>query len=62
VVVSFMEFIEKSSLKNISIEYYSVELYPLSSERILSILKGFKDRVGEGIDTLLGNMEVLIST
>ena len=53
VVVSLMEFMEKSGLKNISIEYNSVELYPLSPERMLQILNGFKDRVGEGIDTLV---------
>lgn len=53
VVVALMEFLEKSGLKNISIEYNSVELYPLSSERMLDILNGFKERVGEKIDTLV---------
>ena len=51
-VVSLMEFLGKSGLKNISIEYNSVELYPLSPERMLNILNGFKDRVGAEIDTL----------
>lgn len=40
-------------MKNISIEYNSVELYPLSPERMLNILNGFKDRVGDRIDTLV---------
>ncbi len=53
VVVSLMEFIKKSGLKNVSIEYNSVELFPLSSERMLDILSGFKDRVGEEIETLV---------
>lgn len=53
VVVSLMEFLGKSGLKNISIEYNSVELYPMSPERMLNILDGFKDRVGEEINTLL---------
>lgn len=53
VVVALMEFVKKSCLKNISIEYNSVELYPLSSERMLDILNGFKDRVGDEIDTLV---------
>lgn len=53
VVVSLMEFMRKSGLKNISIEYNTVELYPLSPERMLYILNGFKDRVGEEIDTLV---------
>jgi len=52
-VVSLMEFMDKSGLKNITIEYNSVELYPLSPERMLCILDGFKDRVGERIDTLV---------
>lgn len=53
VVVSLMEFMGESGLKNISIEFNSVELYPLSSERMLYILNGFRDRVGEEIDTLV---------
>ena len=53
VVVALMEFVRKSGLKNISIEYNSVELYPLSPERMINILSGFRDRVGEGIDTLV---------
>lgn len=53
VVVSLMEFIRKSGLKNISIEYNSVELYPLSPERMHNILNGFIDRVGDEIDTLV---------
>ena len=53
VVLSLVEFMENSGLKNVSIEYNSVELYPLSPERMLDILNGFKDRVGEGIDTLV---------
>lgn len=52
-VVSLMEYLKKSGLKNITIEYNSVELYPLSPERMFNILSGFKERVGEEIDTLL---------
>ncbi len=53
VVLSLMEFIEKSGLENVLIEYNSVELYPMSAERMLSILEGFRDRVGGMIDTLV---------
>lgn len=53
VVVALMEFLEKSGLKNICIEYNSVELYPLSPERMLSILDGFRDRIGNEISTLV---------
>ncbi|HHW22988.1 MAG TPA: tRNA (5-methylaminomethyl-2-thiouridine)(34)-methyltransferase MnmD [Clostridiaceae bacterium] len=52
-VVSLMEYIKKSGLSNISIEYYTVELYPLTPERMQLILSGFKDRVGEEIDVLV---------
>lgn len=52
-VVSLMEFLKNNDLKDILIEYNSVELYPLSPERMQSILSGFKDRVGEEIDTIL---------
>ena len=53
VVVSLMEFIRESGLKDISIEYNSVELYPMSPERMYQILNGFRDRVGAEIDTLV---------
>lgn len=53
VVVSLMEFMGKSGLKNVSIEYNSVELYPMSPERMLYILNSFKDRVGEEINVLV---------
>ncbi len=53
VVVSLMEFLYKSGLKDISIEYNSVELYPVSPERMLQLLSGFRERVGAEIDTLV---------
>ncbi len=53
VVISLMEFLTESGLKDIYIEYNSVELYPMGPERMLNILDGFKDRVGEEIDTLV---------
>lgn len=53
VVISLMEFLEKSDLKNITIEYNSVELYPMSIERMIDILSGFRDRVGDKIDILV---------
>lgn len=53
VVVALMEFIGKSGLQNVSIEYNSVELYPLSPERMLDILGGFRERVSGEIDALV---------
>ena len=64
VVVSLMEFLEKSDLKNISIEYNSVELYPMSPERMLNILNGFRERVSEDIDTLVeayGGIDITVA-
>lgn len=57
IVVSLMEFLQESGLKNIHIEYYSVELYPLSSARMGSILGGFKDRAGKEIEALVKEYE-----
>jgi tRNA U34 5-methylaminomethyl-2-thiouridine-forming methyltransferase MnmC len=52
-VVSLMEYLAKSGLRDVSITYCSVELYPLSPERMRAILNGFKDRVGDEINTLM---------
>ena len=52
-VVSLMEYLAKSAVSDISIEYCSVELYPLSPERMISILEGFEDRVGAQIHALM---------
>jgi len=52
VVISLMEFLDNSGLENLSINYNSVELYPLSFERMRNILNGFEERVGDKIDTL----------
>jgi tRNA 5-methylaminomethyl-2-thiouridine biosynthesis bifunctional protein len=52
-VVSLVEFLEKSELKHIAIEYNTVELHPMSPDRMRDILSGFKDRVGDGIDALV---------
>ena len=53
VVVSLMEFVKENGLKDISIEYNSVELYPMRPERMLQILGGFWERVGAEIDILV---------
>ncbi len=53
VVVSLLEYLEKSGLKNVLIEYHSVELHPMSPERMHDILDGFKERAGAEINTLI---------
>jgi len=57
IVVALMEFLNSSSLRGVSIDYYSVELYPLEPSRMRSILDGFKDRAGEEIAELLSAYE-----
>lgn len=52
IVVSLLEFLRENGLKDVSIEYNSVELYPVSPERMFEILNGFRGRVGDEIDTL----------
>lgn len=52
-VVSLMEYLSKSGFSDLSIEYCSVELYPLTVDRIQSILSGFRERVGAEIDCLI---------
>jgi len=53
VVVSLMEYLNKNNLRNVFIEYNTVELYPMTPNRMLNILDGFRDRVGDKIDTLV---------
>ncbi len=52
VLLSLMEYIKESDLRDISIEYHSVELYPMSPDRMHQILNGFRDRAGKEIDVL----------
>lgn len=53
VVVSLLEYLNNSGLKNITIEYNTVELFPMTSDRMINILDGFRDRVGDEIDALI---------
>lgn len=50
ILVALLEFMRQSGLSDVRIEYNSVELYPLSPERMLGILAGFRDRVSAEID------------
>jgi len=53
ILVALLEYIKMNKLKDISIEYYSVELYPLSLDRLTGILESFRSRAGEEIDTVI---------
>lgn len=52
IVVSLMEFLKLNDVRDVSIEYNSVEIYPINSDRMHRILSGFRDRAEEEIDTL----------
>lgn len=59
IVISLMEYLNKSRLKNITIEYNTVELFPMSPERMLNILSGFKNRVDSEINALINAYKVI---
>jgi tRNA U34 5-methylaminomethyl-2-thiouridine-forming methyltransferase MnmC len=52
-VVALMEYLKINNLSDVYIKYYSVELYPITPERMNSILSGFNNRVAKEIDTLI---------
>ncbi|WP_010244017.1 tRNA (5-methylaminomethyl-2-thiouridine)(34)-methyltransferase MnmD [Acetivibrio cellulolyticus] len=62
VVISLMEFLQESGLKNISIEYNTVELYPMDPDRMFHLLSEFKDRAGDEIDTLVNAYRLIDTT
>jgi len=53
ILVALMEYLKNSGLSGIDIEYNTVELFPLSPERMEEILKGFKDRANHEIGKVL---------
>lgn len=53
VVVALMEYLATSGIRGVDITYRSVELHPMSADRMAEILDTFRDRVGEGIDALV---------
>lgn len=50
--IALMNYLEESGLKNLNIHYNSVELHPISAERMKMILSGFQEKLGKWIDTL----------
>jgi tRNA U34 5-methylaminomethyl-2-thiouridine-forming methyltransferase MnmC len=53
VVIALMDFLDKSGISGINISYNSVELHPVTFERMESILGGFRAEVGSLIDLLV---------
>jgi tRNA U34 5-methylaminomethyl-2-thiouridine-forming methyltransferase MnmC len=52
-LASLMDYLKRSGLNNITIEYNTVELYPITPEKMHSLLENFKDRIEEHIVILL---------
>jgi tRNA U34 5-methylaminomethyl-2-thiouridine-forming methyltransferase MnmC len=52
-LIALMDFLDDCGITDIAITYNSVELHPVTSERIASILGGFRTDVGPLIDLLV---------
>ncbi len=52
-LIALMDFLDNSGITDIAITYNSVELHPITSERMASILGGFRTEVGPLIDLLV---------
>ena len=53
VLVAFLDFLDKCGITGIAITYNSVELHPVTGERMSAILGGFRTEVGPLIDLLV---------
>lgn len=53
VLIALMDFLDNSGITGLSIIYNSVELHPITAERMTSILEGFRPQVGPLIDLLV---------
>jgi len=54
-LIALMDFLDNCGITDIAITYNSVELHPVTFERMASILGGFKTEVGPLIDLLVLN-------
>ena len=52
-LIALMDFLDNCGLTNIAITYNSVELHPITPERMASILGGFRTEAGPLIDLLV---------
>jgi tRNA 5-methylaminomethyl-2-thiouridine biosynthesis bifunctional protein len=60
-LIALMDFLDNSDITDLSITYSSVELHPITSERMESILSAFRPQVGPLIDLLVrayGHLDV----
>jgi tRNA U34 5-methylaminomethyl-2-thiouridine-forming methyltransferase MnmC len=52
-LLALLDFLDKSTVRDFVITYSSAELHPISSERMASMLEGFRPQVGPLIDMLV---------
>jgi tRNA 5-methylaminomethyl-2-thiouridine biosynthesis bifunctional protein len=52
-LIALLDFLDDCGTTDMSISYNSVELHPVTSERMASILEGFRPKVGPLIDQLV---------
>lgn len=52
-LIAFLDLLEKSGMTDISINYHSVELHPVTAERMAEILERFRPAAGSLIDLLV---------
>jgi len=52
-LIALMDFLDNCGITDVDITYNSVELHPITSERMASILGGFRTEVGPLIDLLV---------
>jgi tRNA 5-methylaminomethyl-2-thiouridine biosynthesis bifunctional protein len=60
-LIALLDFLDNSTIADLSIIYNSVELHPITSERMESILSAFRPQVGPLIDLLVrayGHLDV----
>ncbi len=57
VLISLMDFLEQNKIIGQTICYNSVELHPITSERMAAILESFKPRVGPLINLLVNSYD-----
>jgi tRNA 5-methylaminomethyl-2-thiouridine biosynthesis bifunctional protein len=53
ILVAFLDFLDNCCITGIAITYNSVELHPVTGERMSAILEGFRPEVGPLIDLLV---------
>jgi len=61
-LIALLDFLERCGITDLSVTYNSVELHPISAERMVSILEPFRPQVGQLIDMLVqtyGCLEII---